>query len=66
MVRPESRVSLIKISNESYRCLHSLRKRKKESISNVCKHDRMSIEVGEWIEATIGKISFLAKQRVAS
>lgn len=41
-----------------------VKKEKKESISNVCKHDRMSIEreVGEWI----GKISFLAKQRVAS
>lgn len=65
MVRPESRVSLIKISNESYRCLHSLRKRKKESISNVCKHDRMSIEVGEWIEATRSARSLSLRNNVS-
>lgn len=68
IARPESRVSLIKISNESRRCLHSLKKKKKKSVSNVCKHDR---EIGEWIEATnlylsFEKISFLAKQRIAS
>lgn len=68
MVRPESRVSLsIKISNESYRCLHSLRKRKKESISNVCKRDRLSIEreVGEWIEATRSARSLSLRNNVS-